>query len=113
MKVIQSDNCAEMLIPDSGDLSICSQKKTAAHCIPILHTDMHIFIMLCTHSPVVKVARRCLLSRQWTAVDFSGCTVSSPKDQTLLVFSLWATVVGSTPEQALAMINASMLEEKV
>jgi len=69
--------------------------------------------MLCTHSPVVKVTRRCLLSRQWTKVDFSGCTLSSAEEQAFLVLSLWASFVNSTPDQALAMTNVSMLEEKV
>ena len=79
----------------------------------MLHADMHIFAILCTRSPVVKVTRRCLLSRHWTAVDFSGCTISSAEEQAFLVFTLWASVVDSTPDQALAMINVSMLEKKV
>ena len=74
---------------------------------------MLICTMLCTHSPVVKVTRQCLLSRQWTAVDFSGCILSSPEEQAFLVFSLWASVADSAPDQALAMINISILEKKV
>ena len=69
--------------------------------------------MLCTHSPLAKVTRCCLLRRQWTAVDFSSCTFSSAEEQAFLVLSIQASVVDSTPDQALAMINVSMLEEKV
>ena len=116
LRGIQSDNCAEMLTADSGDIEHLLSEKPVAHYRISLQYCMLICIscyMLCTHSPVVKVTRRCLLSRQWTAVDFSGCILSSPEEQAFLVFSLWASVVDSTPDQALAMINISMLKEKV
>ena len=74
---------------------------------------MHTFIMLCMYSPLAKVTRRCLLRQTWTAVDFSGCTLSSAEEQAFLVLSFWASVVDSTPDQTLAMINVSLLEEKV
>ena len=69
--------------------------------------------MSCTHSPVVRVTRRCLLRRQWTAVDFSACTLSSAEEQTFLVISLWAFVADTSPDQVLALVNVSILEEKV
>ena len=116
LRGIQSDNCAEMLTADSGDTEYLLSEKPVAHYRISLQYCMLICIshyVLCTHSPVVKVTRRCLLSRQWTAVDFSGCTLSSAEDQAFIVFTLWASVVDSTPDQVLAMINVSMLKEKV
>ena len=41
---------------------------------------------------MVKVYRRCEANRRWTAVDFSGCVLSSSEQQVLVILSLLANI---------------------
>ena len=50
----------------------------------------------CVHSIVVKVRRGCMSRRWWTAVDYSGCTLSSNNDLVFVIISLWATVTNTS-----------------
>ena len=36
--------------------------------------------------------------RRWTAVDYSGCTLSSNNDLVFVIISLWATVTSTSDD---------------
>ena len=57
-----------------------------------------IIVLLCLHSIVVKVRRGCMSRRQWTVVDYSGCTLSSNNDLVFVIISLWATVTSTSDD---------------
>lgn len=40
----------------------------------------------------VEVKRRCMENREWTAVDFSSCTLSSSDQQVIVILSLWTII---------------------
>lgn len=62
------------------------------------------------HSMVVKVVRRCMERREWTSVDFSGCTLSSNDQQVIVIISLWVTITSDNNEEP---IDIPSLQEQV
>ena len=57
---------------------------------------------------MVKVYRRCLARREWTSVDFSGCTLSSSDEQVIVIVSLWVTIASDSDE-----LDVQSFEQKV
>ena len=51
-----------------------------------------------------------MAKRQWTAVDFSGCTLSSNDHNVIVILSLWAVITSSSNEE---QIDIQSLEELV
>ena len=54
--------------------------------------------------------RKCIAGRQWTAVDFSGCTLSSNDQNVIVILSLWTVISSSNNREE---INIQSLEELV
>ena len=48
--------------------------------------------------------------RQWTKVDFSGCTLSSNDQNVIVILSIWAVLTSSSNEE---QIDIHSLEELV
>ena len=57
---------------------------------------------------MVKVYRRCLARREWTSVDFSGCTLASGDLQVIVILSLWVTITSESDE-----LDIQSLEQQV
>ena len=47
---------------------------------------------------VVKVRRGCISRGRWTAVDYSGCTLSSNNDLVFVITSLWVSVTNTSDD---------------
>ena len=59
---------------------------------------------------VVRVKRKCMARRQWTTVDFSGCTLSSNEHNVIVILSLWAVITSSSNGEE---VDIQSLEEMV
>ena len=57
-----------------------------------------VLLCCCLHSMVVKVRRGCMSRGRWTAVDYSGCTLSSNNDLVFVIISLWVTVTNTSDD---------------
>lgn len=77
----------------------------------ITHTH-HASIPLHLYSLVVKVYRRCMARREWTSVDFSGCTLESDDQQVIVIVSLWA-IISSNNDESQEQIDIMSLKEQV
>ena len=73
--------------------AVWSKSRRSSDSCPVL-------ALLCyrVHSMVVKVRRGCMSKRRWTAVDYSGCTLSSNNDLVFVITSLWATVTNTSDD---------------
>ena len=104
-------NHAGMLTRGLGvyiDLSITTIYNTDMHpsCMIVHSQDS---IVLIFNSSVVKVYRRCEANRRWTAVDFSGCVLSSSEQQVLVIISLLANITTHSGDD----MDIPILEQKV
>jgi hypothetical protein len=66
-------------------------------------------------SLVVKVYRRCLARREWTSVDFSGCTLASgvTDKQVIVILSLWVTITSESDELDIQSLEQQLIQTAV
>ena len=50
-----------------------------------------------------------MAGRQWTPVDFSGCTLSSNDQNVIVILSLWAVIASSSNEEQIDIHSLEVL----